>query len=53
MADDDWIEDDEVNIAQTTYWSPPKQTKRPPRPRNPTDKRDVLKVGTHSFTWKF
>ena len=55
MADDDWIEDDTPVSADTVMWTPDYQPeasrggnknggKRPPKPRNPSDKRLVFQV---------
>ena len=55
MADNDWIEDDSPVSSNAVIWSPDYQPdpprggnnfggKRPPRPRNPSDKRLVFQV---------
>ena len=53
MADDDWDDDEAVvPIPKTTSWQPAEPARggrRPPRPRNPTDKRLIFQVLIYMF----
>lgn len=54
MADDDWSDDD-VPIQKSAFWQPSEPTgptrggRRPPRPKNSSDKRLIFQVSNLSY----